>query len=88
MANKLNINLVLCRKYDDETKTISSIFNKITTNNKHEATFSIVTFVNGISDTRKDERFVLHYFLVKMEDDTGDGMTLYIGNWIKLFQIF
>lgn len=76
MANKLNVNLVLCQKYDDETKTIGKIFNEITTNAKHEATFSVITFMNGIDDgTNDDENFVLHYFLVEMERRRG----LYLG---------
>ena len=80
MANRLNVNLVLCRKYDDEEKTINNMFNKITTNNKHEATFSVITFVNGIDNADSDEQFVLHYFLVKMEDDENGGKKgLYLG---------
>ena len=72
MANKLNVNLVLCQKYDDETKTIGKIFNEITTNAKHEATFSVITFMNGIDDgINDDENFVLHYFLVEMERRRG-----------------
>lgn len=80
MANKLNINLVLCQKYDDETKTISNIFNEITTNVKHEATFSVITFMNGIDDNPSDENFVLHYFLLKTENETmGRRRGLYLG---------
>lgn len=82
MANKLNVNLVLCQRYDDKTKTISNVFNEITTNDKHEATFSVITFMNEIisDDNVADEEFVLHYFLVETrEDEAGRRRGLYLG---------
>ena len=66
MANKLNVNLVLCQKYDDETKTIGKIFNEITTNAKHEATFSVITFMNGIDDGINDDEKNREKYLAEM----------------------
>ena len=54
MSYRLNVNMVLCQKYNNETKTINKIFNEITTNDKHEVSFSIITSlffsVNDVED--------------------------------------
>ena len=83
-TNKLNINLILCQEYDKKTKTIKKIFNEITTNNKHEATFSVITFVNGLYGDNEEDRFILHYFLVQAKENTKQNverprMGLYLG---------
>lgn len=84
ITNRLNINLVLCQEYDKKTKTIKKIFNEITTNNKHEATFSVITFVNGFYGNNEEDRFILHYFLVQAKENTKQNverprMGLYLG---------
>ncbi len=80
MSYRLNVNMVLCQKYNNETKTINKIFNEITTNDKHEVSFSIITFVNGVGHEQPEERFVLHYFLVeKNADYQGKRLGLYLG---------
>lgn len=83
-TSRLNVNLVLCQNYDKKTKTINKMFNEITTNNKHEATFSIITFINGIYDYEEEVRFILHYFLVEAKGNTKQDMErprmgLYLG---------
>lgn len=66
MQGKINVNIVLCQKYDDSTKTIEQMFNEITTNERNEASFSVITFINAIGDIQDlGNGFVLHYFLMK-----------------------
>lgn len=85
MQEKLNINLILCKDFDEETKTIYKMFNEITTNEKHRATFTLVTFVNSIKRRARDDEknnsdFVLHYYLMEQKrDENGKRKGIYLG---------
>lgn len=80
MKNRLNINLVLCQDFDEENKTIYKMFNKITTDINHTATFSLVTFLNGFGDEENETEFTLHYYLMEPElEEKGKKRGIYLG---------
>ena len=78
MQHRLNVNLVLCEDFDKENKTIYKMFNEITTDADHTATFTLLTFLNGIGDQENDSTFTLHYFLMEPESE-GKKMGIYLG---------
>ena len=80
MQHRLNVNLVLCEDFDKENKTIYKMFNEITTDADHTATFTLVTFLNGFGDEEDESEFTLHYFLMESErDENGKRKGIYLG---------
>lgn len=80
LADGLNINLIVCEGYDENTRSIHRVFNEITTDEKHEATFSLITFINELSEVEEDKNFVLHYFLmIDQSFENGKKRGIYLG---------
>lgn len=72
----LNVNILLCRKCDDEVNNIYNIFNEVKLNKDNMASFSIVTLLNGFDD--EYEKISLYYYMQKCSSD-GKNPFLYLG---------
>ena len=80
MQRKFNVNLILCEAIDEESKTVYRMFNEITTDEKHTATFKLVTFINSFGDVETDGKYSLHYYLMEQKlDDSGKRKGIYLG---------
>ena len=68
----INVTILLCKYYDEESVTIREIFDSIDTKDK-EVSFSIVTIINTVEYTKK--KFSLHYYLLNLDENKQ----IYIG---------
>lgn len=73
---RINVNVLLCEKCNDDSSNICNIFNAIKLNKENRASFTMVTQVNSFNE--EYDRLGLFYFMEKF-DDTGDGAYIYLG---------
>ena len=73
---KLNINILLCEKCEDNLQSIYNIFDTIKLDAKKSASFTIVTQINGFEVTFN--RLGLFYFIKKHNPD-GKSSYKYLG---------
>lgn len=82
MNEKINVNVLLCKKYETEndSQNISNIFNKVKLDSNHRTSFTIVTMVSEREDDgRSSGTVALHYFITKDKRQKEKKMWLYVG---------
>lgn len=76
MNKKWNINVMLCRKADEEVSNIENIFDKLVIKKNRGADFTIVTVTSSIC--ADEERFGLFYFIEYFDKDNERNKFLYL----------
>lgn len=76
MEQQLNLNIILCEKYENDS--VINICNRIKTNPEHKADFTIVTFWNCVGNLTCGE-FGAHYYITQMSKEEK-GKSLYVGS--------
>lgn len=73
---RLNVNVLLCEKCNDDSSNIYNIFNAVKLNKENRASFTMITQINSFDDIY--ERLGLFYFMEK-HDKNGEGAYIYLG---------
>lgn len=78
----LNLNVLLCERYDEQNNSIVKIFDSLRVNAAHRASFTIMTMLSERKDNVGVERKIgLHYYITtKKSDEEGDIKRLYMGS--------